>query len=73
MLYEVDLYQEWHMRRFEVPPGITGLWQVRGRNRVSFDEMVRMDLEYIEHQSIWFDIKLLLQTPVAVMGARGAG
>ena len=73
MLYEVDLYQEWHMRRFEVPPGITGLWQVRGRNRVSFDEMVRMDLEYIDRQSIWYDVKLLLLTPVAVLGAGGAG
>ncbi len=73
LLYEVDLYQDWHKRRFEVPPGITGLWQVKGRNRVSFDEMVRMDLEYIEHQSIWLDIRLLLQTPRAVIQARGAG
>ena len=73
LLYEVDLYQDWHKRRFEVPPGITGLWQVKGRNQVSFDEMVRMDLEYIEHQSIWLDLKLILQTPRAVIGARGAG
>lgn len=73
LLYEVDLYQDWHKRRFEVPPGITGIWQVSGRNRVSFDEMVRMDLEYIETQSIWLDIKLLLKTPRAVLGAQGAG
>lgn len=73
LLYEVALYQDWHKRRFEVPPGITGLWQVKGRNRVSFDEMVRMDLEYIEHQSLWLDIKLLVQTPAAVLNARGAG
>jgi len=73
LLYEVALYQDWHKRRFEVPPGITGLWQVKGRNRVSFDEMVRMDLEYIEHQSLWLDIKLLMQTPAAVLSARGAG
>lgn len=73
LLYEVDLYQGWHKRRFEVPPGITGLWQVQGRNRVSFDEMVRMDLAYIENQSLWLDLKLLLQTPKAVFEARGAG
>jgi exopolysaccharide biosynthesis polyprenyl glycosylphosphotransferase len=71
--YEVELYQSWHKRRLEAPPGITGLWQVKGRNQVSFDEMVRMDLEYIEHQSLWLDIKLLLQTPRAVITARGAG
>lgn len=69
--YEVALYQEWHKRRLEAIPGITGLWQVKGRNRVSFDEMVRMDLDYIEHQSVWLDLKLLLQTPFVLM--RGAG
>lgn len=69
--YEVDLYQDWHKRRLEAIPGVTGLWQVRGRNRVSFDEMVRMDLEYIEHQSIWLDLKLLIQTPFVLL--RGAG
>lgn len=73
LLYEVDLYKDWHKQRFEVQPGITGIWQVRGRNLVSFDEMVRMDIEYIEHQSIWLDIILLLQTPRAVFEARGAG
>ncbi|MCI0521780.1 MAG: sugar transferase [Chloroflexi bacterium] len=73
LLYEVDLYQDWHRRRFEALPGITGLWQVKGRNCVSFDEMVRMDLEYIENQSLWLDIMLLLQTPKAVAQARGAG
>jgi exopolysaccharide biosynthesis polyprenyl glycosylphosphotransferase len=73
LLYEVELYKDWHRRRFEVPPGITGLWQVHGRNMVSFDEMVRMDLEYIEHQSLWLDFKLLLQTPRAVLTTRGAG
>jgi exopolysaccharide biosynthesis polyprenyl glycosylphosphotransferase len=71
--YEVELYQDWHKRRLEAIPGITGLWQVAGRNRVSFDEMVRMDLEYIEHQSLWLDIKILLQTPLAVISGRGAG
>jgi exopolysaccharide biosynthesis polyprenyl glycosylphosphotransferase len=71
--YEVDVYKSWHMRRLNAVPGITGLWQVRGRNRVSFDEMVRMDLEYIQHQSIRLDIVILLRTPLAVLSGRGAG
>jgi exopolysaccharide biosynthesis polyprenyl glycosylphosphotransferase len=71
--YEVELYQHWHRRRFEAPPGITGLWQVEGRNRVSFDEMVRMDIEYIERQSFWMDLILILKTPLAVLSAKGAG
>ena len=70
---ELDVYQEWHKRRLDVLPGITGLWQVKGRNQVSFDEMVRMDLEYIQRQSLWLDIKILLQTPWALIHARGAG
>jgi lipopolysaccharide/colanic/teichoic acid biosynthesis glycosyltransferase len=73
LTYEAEVYQEWHRRRFDAPPGITGLWQVKGRNKVSFDEMVRLDLEYIRNQSIWLDIKILLQTPLAVISARGAG
>jgi exopolysaccharide biosynthesis polyprenyl glycosylphosphotransferase len=71
--YEVELYKDWHKRRFEAIPGITGAWQVKGRNRVSFDEMVRMDLEYIQNQSIWLDIKILLLTPIAIITGRGAG
>jgi exopolysaccharide biosynthesis polyprenyl glycosylphosphotransferase len=71
--YELDVYQEWHKRRLDVLPGITGLWQVKGRNRVSFDEMVRLDLEYIERQSLWLDFKILLQTPWALINSRGAG
>ncbi|MDD5542162.1 MAG: sugar transferase [Acidobacteriia bacterium] len=71
--YEVELYKDWHRRRFEAIPGMTGMWQVKGRNRVSFDEMVRMDLDYIQNQSIWLDIKILLLTPMAVLTGRGAG
>lgn len=71
--YEVELYQDWHKRRFETIPGITGWWQVKGRNRVSFDEAVRLDIFYIEHQSLWFDLWILLQTPVAVFSGKGAG
>jgi exopolysaccharide biosynthesis polyprenyl glycosylphosphotransferase len=71
--YEVEVYQKWHTRRFEAIPGITGMWQVYGRNRVSFDEMVRMDIDYIERQSLWLDIKLLIQTPLVLLTGRGAG
>jgi exopolysaccharide biosynthesis polyprenyl glycosylphosphotransferase len=71
--YELEQYQDWHKRRLETLPGITGLWQVKGRNQVSFDEMVRMDLEYIKRQSIGMDLLILLQTPWAVISARGAG
>jgi exopolysaccharide biosynthesis polyprenyl glycosylphosphotransferase len=70
--YEVQSYSEWHMNRLAAIPGITGLWQVRGRSRVSFDEMVRMDLEYIGQQSFWLDIKILLLTIPAVLSGAGA-
>ena len=52
---------------------MTGLWQVEGRNRVSFDEMVRLDIEYIKNQSIGLDIKIIFQTPWAMLTTRGAG
>lgn len=70
--YEVDYYQEWHRERLYVLPGITGLWQVHGRSRVPFDEMVRMDLYYIEHMSLSLDLKILIRTPWAVLSAKGA-
>jgi len=71
--YEINVYQDWHMRRLEAPPGITGLWQVKARNQVSFDEMVRLDLEYINNYSFWLDIKLMLQTPLKIISTKGAG
>jgi lipopolysaccharide/colanic/teichoic acid biosynthesis glycosyltransferase len=71
--YEVELYEEWHKRRLEALPGITGYWQVKGRNRVSFDEMVRMDLEYIENQGILLDLEIMVLTPWAVVSGSGAG
>ena len=51
------VYQDWHKKRLDVIPGITGLWQVQGRSRVSFDEMVRMDLDYAAQSSLWLDLK----------------
>ena len=70
--YEVGLYQPWHLARLETLPGMTGFWQIHGRSRVSFDQMVRMDLEYIQNQSFWYDIKLLLLTIPAVLSRKGA-
>ena len=71
--YEVEEYSGWHKRRLEATPGMTGLWQVRGRNRVGFDEMVEMDIEYIERRSLWLDLEILLLTPYAVISGKGAG
>jgi len=66
--YEVAAYETWHRRRvLEVKPGITGLWQVHGRGRVRFDEMVRLDLQYARSWSPWLDINILMRTPGAVL------
>lgn len=71
--YELERYSLWHLRRIQgVKPGITGEWQVNGRSRTTFDEMVRMDLRYIENQSLWRDLRILLQTPFAVLSGDGA-
>ncbi len=71
--YELDAYQLWHRRRLlECKPGITGLWQVRGRSRTSFDEMVRLDLRYSRDWSLALDLRILLETPRAVFSGDGA-
>jgi exopolysaccharide biosynthesis polyprenyl glycosylphosphotransferase len=67
---EVKRYSPWHRKRLRVRPGITGLWQVSGRSLLPFEEMVRLDIYYIENWSLWLDFKLLLQTvPVALFGS----
>src|SRR5262249_11803187 len=71
--YEFGRYNLWHKQRLSaVKPGITGLWQVDGRSRVKFDEMVRLDIRYARSWSLWLDIKILLQTPRAVFTGTGA-
>jgi lipopolysaccharide/colanic/teichoic acid biosynthesis glycosyltransferase len=71
--YEFECYQLWHRRRIlEAKPGITGLWQVHGRSRTTFDDMVRMDLQYIRERSLWIDLKILIKTPFAIIGGHGA-
>jgi lipopolysaccharide/colanic/teichoic acid biosynthesis glycosyltransferase len=71
--YELEQYQPWHCRRLlDAKPGITGLWQVTGRSRTTFDEMVRLDLRYARTCSLWTDVKILLATPAAVISGKGA-
>ena len=71
--YEFEIYDIWHRRRvLDVKPGITGLWQVSGRSRTRFDEMVRLDLRYCQTWSLWLDLKILVSTPRAVFGGDGA-
>jgi lipopolysaccharide/colanic/teichoic acid biosynthesis glycosyltransferase len=70
--YEVRKYEDWHCNRLAGLPGITGLWQIRGRSQVSFDEMVRLDCQYLQNQSLWLDIQILLLTIPAVLSGRGA-
>jgi exopolysaccharide biosynthesis polyprenyl glycosylphosphotransferase len=69
---EVAHYDEWHKRKFDVLPGITGLTQVSGRKNLSLDEMVRLDIYYIENWSPWKDIQILLRTLPAILDGRGA-
>jgi exopolysaccharide biosynthesis polyprenyl glycosylphosphotransferase len=71
--YEVEGYDIWHRKRLDMKPGITGLWQVSGRNRLTFEEMVRTDLYYIENWSLWLDLKIILLTLPAVWRGDGAG
>ena len=71
--YEYEAYDIWHRRRvLEVKPGVTGLWQVSGRSRMCFDDMVRLDLRYSQSWSLWLDLKILMATPRAVLGGEGA-
>ncbi len=69
---EVEEYERWQMKRLTVPQGVTGLWQVSGRNLLTFEEMVRLDIYYIENWSLWLDLKLLLKTIPVVVLMRGA-
>jgi exopolysaccharide biosynthesis polyprenyl glycosylphosphotransferase len=73
ILYEAEKYEPWHLRRIlEMKPGITGIWQVEGRSKTSFDEMVRMDLRYMRHCSLLFDLKILFKTVMVVLKREGA-
>jgi len=69
--YEVEAYELWHRKRLDMKPGLTGLWQVSGRNRLPFEEMVRLDLFYIENWSLLLDLKIILRTGFVMMGGQG--
>jgi lipopolysaccharide/colanic/teichoic acid biosynthesis glycosyltransferase len=70
--WEVDEYLGWHKERLEVLPGITGLAQINGRSSVTFDRIVRYDIEYIENRSMRLDLHILWQTLISVLAGRGA-
>lgn len=67
ILYELVEYLTWHYKRIDVVPGMTGLWQVSGKNRLTFDEMMRLDIQYWRKRSLWLDIRILLTTPFAII------
>lgn len=70
--YEVELYELWYMKRLEAQPGLTGLQQVTARSSIDFDNQMLLDIQYIENQSLWFDIEIMLKTPLVVFSAKGA-
>ena len=69
--YEVEQYPDWYLRRFAVKPGMTGLWQVSGRNERTYEEMIRFDVEYAERRSFWLDLRILARTVVVVIRRQG--
>jgi lipopolysaccharide/colanic/teichoic acid biosynthesis glycosyltransferase len=66
--YECESYEPWHWRRFDAVPGLTGLWQVSGKNRTTFDQMVTLDIEYAERRSLWLDLSIVFKTVPALWG-----
>jgi lipopolysaccharide/colanic/teichoic acid biosynthesis glycosyltransferase len=65
--YEYERYLPWQQQRFNATPGLTGLWQVSGKNRTTFDEMIRLDIEYAKNQSLWLDARIVLKTVPAIV------
>jgi lipopolysaccharide/colanic/teichoic acid biosynthesis glycosyltransferase len=70
--FDIDAYSDRHLARLAVPPGITGLWQISGRSDIDFDDRVKLDCRYIQGQSAWLDLKILLLTPLRAFSGRGA-
>ena len=70
--FSLDIYALWHTERLEATPGLTGLWQVRGRGLVAFDDRVRLDIAYVRNRSLALDISILVSTIPAVLFQRGA-
>jgi lipopolysaccharide/colanic/teichoic acid biosynthesis glycosyltransferase len=65
--YEYEMYEPWQRRRFDAAPGLTGLWQVSGKNRTTFNQMIRFDIEYAERSNLWLDLKIIFKTPAALV------
>lgn len=70
--FSSSTYSLWHTARLEVQPGVTGLWQVSGRNELDFDERLRLDIAYVRNQSLWLDVLILFRTIGCVLSGRGA-
>jgi lipopolysaccharide/colanic/teichoic acid biosynthesis glycosyltransferase len=66
--YECEAYEPWHWGRFDAAPGLTGLWQVSGKNRTTFEEMVRLDIDYSRRLSLWLDLGIIVKTLPAIWG-----
>ena len=70
--YEVEMYKDWYRERLNAKPGLTGLWQVEGRSAVTFEDTMKMDIQYVRTQNIVLDMKIFLMTPIAVIKSKGA-
>lgn len=70
--FKASTYSLWHTTRLELKPGLTGLWQVNGRNELDFDERVRLDIAYLRHRCLWLDLQIMFRTIGAVFTGRGA-
>ena len=70
--FSAETYELWHTERLDVIPGLTGLWQILGRAKLEFDDRLRLDIAYIEHASLWFDINILIRTVLVVFKQEGA-
>jgi lipopolysaccharide/colanic/teichoic acid biosynthesis glycosyltransferase len=66
------MYKPWYQRRLDAKPGLTGLWQVSGRSTLSFDEMMKLDIKYVEEQSFKMDLMIILKTPLVILSRKGA-
>ncbi len=70
--YEFEQYEEWQKERFTTLPGLTGLWQVKGKNRTTFNQMIQMDIDYARHASLWLDLSIMIRTPIALLSQLAA-
>ncbi|WP_024831338.1 sugar transferase [Ruminiclostridium josui] len=72
LIREVEKYDIWHHLRMSIKPGLTGIWQISGRNKLGFDGMIRLDLKYIRERNFWYDLKIIIKTMPVLLGDRNA-